>query len=231
MAVVKTQMDPMISSLKSNEYFNSISHLIGAILAIIGTTVLIVFSAHDEKWLHLTTFAVYGTTLFLSLLASSLLHFFLLHDKYIRTLGILDHNAIYLLIAGTYTPIALVVLDGTLGWSLFALIWGLAVFNITIKSIFFDKMGKKFSTVGFILMGWPAIFFAFPLYRALGGVALGVMVVAGLVYTLGARVFMTGRPDPLPPFFGSHEIWHVAVLIGHGMLFAYMFLFVLPFGG
>ena len=230
MAMDKTQMDPMISSLNINEYFNSITHLIGAILSIIGTIVLIVFSAHAEKWLHLVSFAVYGTTLFLSLLASCLLHFFLLHKKYIRALGILDHNAIYLLIAGSYTPFALVVLQGPLGWSLFALIWGLAVFNITIKSIFFQKMGKNLSTVGFILMGWPAIFYAIPLYHALGGMALALMVGGGLVYTIGAMAFMNEKPDPFPPFFGNHEIWHVAVLIGNAMFFTLMLLFVLPFG-
>jgi hemolysin III len=119
----KTQMDHMISSADSNEYFNSISHLIGAILSVTGTTVLIVFSAIEYKWMHLISFAIYGTTLFLAFFSSTLLHFNLLFNKYRRVLGILDHNAIYLLIAGTYTPFCLVILEGALGWSIFAFIY------------------------------------------------------------------------------------------------------------
>jgi len=157
----KKQMDPMISSPDSNEYFNSISHLIGAILSLAGLIVLVVFSARDDKWIHLISFSIYGTTLFLSFLASCLLHFNLLFNKYSRVLGILDHNAIYLLIAGTYTPLCLVVLKGTIGWTLFGIIWSFAAFCITIKSIFFKTLPKSLSMASYKMMGWVLIIFIY----------------------------------------------------------------------
>lgn len=225
----KIHMDPMISSVNSNEYFNSILHLLGTILAFAGTTFLIVLAAQAGKWVHLVSFSIYGLTLFLSFLASSILHFNLLFNRYYRLLGIFDHNAIFLLIAGTYTPLALAVFGGTMGWGLFTLIWCLAAFNIAIKSIFFAKMGKKLSTLCFVLMGWPVIFYAWPIAKLLGIDALILMIVGGLVYTLGAFSFTIHKPDPFPPYFGNHEIWHLAVFIGNAIFFYFMYAHVLNF--
>ena len=112
MNLQKPALDPHISSPDSNEYFNSISHLIGAILSISALAVLVTLAAIDHKPAHVIGFAIYGTSLFLSLLFSCLLHFFLLFGKYLRVFGILDHNAIYLLIAGTYTPFCLTIFSG-----------------------------------------------------------------------------------------------------------------------
>ncbi len=222
-------MDPMISSLGSNEYVSSISHLIGAILAFAGTTLLIVLSAQAGKWVHLVSFSIYGLTLFLSMMASCLLHFNLLFDRYYRLLGIFDHNAIFLLIAGSYTPMALAVFGGPMGWGLFTLIWGLAAFNITIKSIFFARMGKHLSTLTFVLMGWPAIFYIWPLYQKLGIHAIFVLIAAGITYTIGAFSFTFHKPDPFPPYFGNHEIWHICVLIGNSLIFYLMYAHILPY--
>lgn len=226
-ALRKEEMDDMISSINSNEYVSSILHLIGAILAFAGTTLLIVLAAQQGKWVHLVSFSIYGLTLFLSFLASCILHFNLLFNKYFRILGILDHNAIFLLIAGTYTPFALAVFGGATGWGLFTLIWGLAAFNITIKSIFFSRMSKNLSTLTFILMGWPVVLYSWPLYKELGLDAILLMVAGGLVYTLGAISFTYHKPDPLPPYFGNHEIWHLAVLIANGIFFYIMYKYVL----
>ena len=123
MSLQKPSPDPLISSSDSNEYFNSISHLIGAILSISALAVLVTLASIDHKPVHVISFAIYGTSLFLSFLFSSLLHFFLLFKKYLRVLGVLDHNAIYLLIAGTYTPFCLAILNGATGWVLFGVIW------------------------------------------------------------------------------------------------------------
>ena len=124
MTVQKPLLDPLISAPDSNEYFNSISHLIGAILSISALTVLVSLAAIADKPIHVVGFAIYGVSLFLSFLFSCLLHFFLLFGKYLRIFGILDHNAIYILIAGTYTPFCLTIFSGATAQDVYC--WGTA---------------------------------------------------------------------------------------------------------
>lgn len=229
MARPKDQMDPMISSPDSNEYVNALSHLLGAILSISVIAVLVTLAAYEQKWMHLVGFAVYGTTLFLSFLASSILHFFLLFGRYNRVLGILDHCAIYLLIAGTYTPFCLTLFSGAAGWILFGVVWSLAVFWIVLKSIFFQRMSTVVSNISYVSMGWLVVFFFGPIYTQLGLGAILLMVGAGLLYTVGVLIFARGWPNPFPPFFGTHEIWHLAVLAGNALFFCVLLWYVLPY--
>jgi len=225
----KPVLDPHISSSDSNEYFNSISHLIGAILSISALAVLVTLAAIDGKPAHVIGFAIYGTSLFLSLLFSCLLHFFLLFGKYLRVFGVLDHSAIYLLIAGTYTPFCLIIFNGATGWVLFGVIWSLAVFFITLKSIFFGRISVLMSNISFLLMGWLIVFLIGPIHAQLGTGAILLLAAGGLSYTIGALIFAYGRPNPFPPYFGSHEIWHVCVLAGNAMMFLVMLFYVLPY--
>lgn len=225
----KPVLDPHISSSDSNEYFNSISHLIGAILSISALAVLVTLAAIDGKPAHVIGFAIYGTSLFLSLLFSCLLHFFLLFGKYLRVFGVLDHSAIYLLIAGTYTPFCLTIFNGATGWVLFGVIWSLAVFFITLKSIFFGRISVLMSNISFLLMGWLIVFLIGPIHAQLGMGAILLLIAGGLSYTIGALIFAYGRPNPFPPYFGSHEIWHVCVLAGNAMMFLVMLFYVLPY--
>jgi hemolysin III len=225
----KPVLDPQISSPDSNEYFNSISHLIGAILSISALAVLVTLAAMDHKSAHVVGFAIYGVSLFLSFLFSCLLHFFLLFKKYLRVFGILDHNAIYILIAGTYTPFCLTIFSGATGWILFGTIWSLAVFFITLKSIFFTKISVLLSNISFLLMGWIIVFLIGPIYNQLGLGALSLLVAGGLFYTVGALIFASGKPNPFPPYFGNHEIWHLCVLAGDAFMFLAMLFYVLPF--
>jgi hemolysin III len=225
----KPILDPLISSPDSNEYFNSISHLIGAILSISALAVLVTLAAIADKPVHVVGFAIYGTSLFLSFLFSCLLHFFLLFNKYLRVFGILDHNAIYLLIAGTYTPFCLTVFSGATGWVLFGIVWSLAVFFITIKSIFFTKISALMSNISFLLMGWIIVFLIGPIYQLFGMSAILLLITGGLFYTVGALIFANGRPNPFPPYFGNHEIWHLCVLAGNAIFFLVMLWYVLPY--
>jgi hemolysin III len=231
MEIQKPSLDPLISAPDSNEYFNSISHLIGAILSVSALAVLVSLAAIAGKPAHVVGFAIYGICLFLSFLFSSLLHFFLLFNKYLRVFGILDHNAIYLLIAGTYTPFCLVIFSGARGWLLFGIIWSLAVFFITIKSIFFTKIPVWMSNLSFLLMGWIIVFLIGPIYNELGMRAISMLIAGGLFYTAGALIFANGRPNPFPPYFGNHEIWHICVLAGNALMFLVMLLYVLPYPG
>jgi hemolysin III len=229
MTIQKPPLDALISASDSNEYFNSISHLIGAILSVSALAVLVSLAAMANKPALVVGFTIYGVSLFLSLLFSCLLHFFLLFKKYLRIFGILDHNAIYLLIAGTYTPFCLSIFNGATGWILFGIIWSLAVFFITIKSIFFKKISVLLSNISFLLMGWIIIFLIGPIYSKLGLQALLLLVTGGLFYTIGAIIFANGKPNPFPPYFGNHEIWHICVLAGDTFLFLVMLFFVLPY--
>jgi hemolysin III len=229
MNLQKPPLDPLISSPDSNEYFNSISHLIGAILSISALGVLVALAAIDHKPAHVIGFAIYGTSLFLSLLFSCLLHFFLLFGKYLRVFGILDHNAIYLLIAGTYTPFCLTIFSGSTGWILFGIIWSLAVFFITLKSIFFTRISVLMSNVSFLLMGWIIVFLIGPIRGQLGMGAISLLITGGLFYTIGALIFANKKPNPFPPYFGNHEIWHSCVLAGNTAMFLVMLFYVLPY--
>ena len=229
MTIQKPALDPLISSTDSNEYFNSISHLIGAILSLSALAVLVTFAAIDNKTAHVIGFSIYGTSLFLSLLFSCLLHFFLLFGKYLRVFGILDHNAIYLLIAGTYTPFCLTIFSGGRGWVLFGIIWSLAIFFIAIKSIFFTRISSLMSNISFLLMGWIIVFLVVPIYTELGMGAITLILTGGLFYTAGALIFAYGKPNPYPPYFGNHEIWHVCVLAGNVIFFLVMLFYVLPY--
>jgi hemolysin III len=229
MKIQKDRMDPMISSPDSNEYVNAMSHLIGAILSVSVIAILVTLAARDGKWAHLVGFAIYGTTLLLSFLASCLLHFFLLFGRYKRVFGILDHCAIYLLIAGTYTPLCLTLFTGATGWALFGIIWSLAVFWIVIKAVFFVRMPAVLSIVSYVSMGWFVLFFIQPIALNLGMGAIVLMILAGLLYTVGAIIFASGKPNPFPPYFGNHEIWHLAVLGGSALFFCVMLFFVLPY--
>jgi hemolysin III len=229
MIAQKPFLDSHISSSESNEYFNSISHLIGAILSISALAVLVTLAAINNKPAHVIGFAIYGTSLFLSLLFSCLLHFFLLFGKYLRVFGILDHNAIYLLIAGTYTPFCLTILSGATGWVLFGVIWSLAVFFITLKSIFFEKIPVWMSNSSYLLMGWIIVFLIGPIYTQLGTEAISLLIAGGLSYTIGSLIFANGKPNPFPPYFGSHEIWHICVLAGNAFMFLVMLFYVLPY--
>ena len=229
MTLQKPALDPLISAPDSNEYFNAISHLIGAILSISALAVLVSLAAIAGKPIHVVGFVIYGVSLFLSFLFSTLLHFFLLFNKYLKVFGILDHNAIYILIAGTYTPFCLTILSGATGWVLFGIIWSLAVFFITIKSIFFSKISVLLSNISFLLMGWTVIFLIGPIYNQLGMGAISLMLAGGLFYTIGALIFAFGKPNPFPPYFGNHEIWHVCVLAGNTAMFLVMLFYVLPY--
>jgi len=229
MNLQKPPLDPLVSSADSNEYFNSISHLIGAILSISAMAVLVSLAAIAGKPAHVVGFAIYGLSLFLSFLFSCLLHFFLLFNKYLRVFGILDHNAIYLLIAGTYTPFCLIILSGSTGWVLFGIIWSLAILFIALKSIFFARISVLLSNISFLLMGWIIVVLIGPIYTQLGAGAIALILAGGLFYTAGALIFAHGRPNPFPPYFGNHEIWHLCVLAGNAVFFLVMLIYVLPF--
>lgn len=202
------------------ETLNAITHGVGTFLAIIGLAVLAVAAYHSNSIWHLISFFIYGVSLVLLYLASTLYHSFS-NEKLKGIFKIIDHAAIYLLIAGTYTPFALVTLGGQLGWNVFATVWAIAAVGIVFQ-IFFVKRFKVFSTICYILMGWLAIFVIEPLAAALPVAGLYWLIGGGLFYTVGS-VFYLYRRIPY-----NHAVWHLFVLAGSVSHFIAILFYVLP---
>ena len=204
--------------MRIREPVNGASHLVGLLLAGAGTLLLLRLATGPEK---LAAFSIYGATLILLYTASSLYHTLPLSERPLRLLRTLDHIAIYFLIAGTYTPIALITLNGPLGWALLGSVWLIAIAGIPFKLFFLDAP-VWLSTSTYLAMGYLSLVAVMPLARAVSLSGLMWLVAGGVAYTVGAIIYSRRRPDPFPGLFGHHEIWHILVLIGSACHFAFM---------
>jgi hemolysin III len=205
---------------RGEEIANAITHGIGTILSIVGLTLLVVFSVQFGNVWHVVSFTVYGTTMLLLYTSSTLVHSFP-HGRVKDLFEIFDHSSIYLFIAGTYTPFLFVIIQGTVGWTLFGVVWGLAVAGIVFK-IFFVKRFVLVSTLLYIAMGWLIVLAWDPLASSLAGPGLNLLVVGGVLYTIGS-IFYVWRGFPY-----HHAIWHIFVLGGTITHYLAILLYVLP---
>ena len=188
------------------EFFNSITHLVGAAAALAGLVVLVASAALRGDMWRIVSFSIYGITLLLLYLFSTLYHSS--SGKAKNIFRVFDHQAIYLLIAGTYTPFMLVPLRGALGWSMFGVIWGLAVFGIVLDS--FQQKGRRIlQLIIYLVMGWLIMTAMVPLMRALPGWGFFWLVAGGVFYTSGVVFYVM---DEKVRYF--HAIWHLFVLAG-----------------
>jgi len=208
--------------MRFREPVNAWSHLVGLVLATVGTVLLLHLSRGPAQTL---AFAIYGSSLILLYGASTLYHALPLPQHRLRKLRTLDHIAIYFLIAGTYTPVALITLHGPSGWVLLAAAWAIALAGIPFKLWWLDAP-VWLSTATYLGMGYMALLAAAPLARAVSPGGLVWLVAGGLAYMVGAVIFARKRPNPFPGRFGHHEIWHLLVLAGSGCHFAFMLLHV-----
>lgn len=202
------------------EILNSITHGIGVLLSITALVLLVVKSSRYGDGWHITSTAIYGSTLIILYLASTLFHSFMFTSAR-NFFNLLDHSAIYLLIAGTYTPFLLVTLRGSLGWTMFGIIWGLTIFGVIYKLFFLNKW-RMLSTVIYIIMGWFMIIAIRPLLLNVPPGGLYFMLAGGLSYTVGAVFFVFQRI----PFF--HVIWHLFVLGGSICHFFAILFYIVP---
>jgi hemolysin III len=205
---------------KKEEIANATIHGIGAVLSIVAIVLLTVFSSLEGTALHLVSFLIYGVTMLLLYLSSTLVHSFP-EGRTKDLFEIFDHSAIYLFIAGSYTPILFHVVQGKLGWVLFGIVWGLAVLGVVFK-FFFAKKFLFTSTILYILMGWLIVFAWKPLMANLSGNGLLLLILGGLLYTVGT-VFYVWRSFPY-----HHAIWHLFVLAGSITHFFVMLFYILP---
>ena len=192
--------------METGEKFNSLSHLLGAALALAGAIPLVVFAALQGDGYRTVSFSVYGASLFFLYLVSTLYHG--LSGRAKRIFQVLDHQAIYLLIAGTYTPFTLVTLRGTVGWWLFGAVWGLAVLGMALDAL--RAGGRRIlPLVIYLTMGWLVVLALDPLLETLPKPAFAVLLAGGLFYTLGVIFYLLDHRYPW-----SHPVWHLFVLGG-----------------
>jgi hemolysin III len=219
---ISTRTEPTAQRVQhlAEEIVNSITHGIGTALSIAGMTLLLAYASLDADPWKIASFAIYGTSLTLLYLASTLYHGFQ-HPRLKQVFNIIDHCAIYLLIAGTYTPFLLVNMRGPVGWAVFGIIWALALTGIAFK-IRFGQKYPIFSVATYLLMGWLMIFASAELLEKVGQGGVMLLVAGGLAYSLGVIFFLMERM----PY--AHAIWHLFVLGGSVLHFFAVYHYVLP---
>ncbi len=195
------------------------------VLSITGLVTLLVESRGDP-W-RVVGFSIYGASLILLYSASTIYHWQALPPRGEDILKRLDHVAIFVLIAGTYTPVCLVTLRGGWGWSVLGLVWGLALLGLVLK-LFFQHLPRWSSTALYVGMGWMAVVAVVPLVQSLPVSGMIWLVTGGVLYTLGAVIYAAKWPNPAPRVFGFHEVFHVFVLAGSITHFVFMMRYVLP---
>ncbi len=203
---------------KKEEFWNILTHGLGLILSIPALVLLIVYSSlYDSVW-HIVSFSIYGATLVILYAASTLFHSAKNKDTRLK-LNVFDHSSIYLLIAGTYTPFLLVTLRGPWGWSLFGVIWGLAIIGVVVK-LFFTGRFDKISTAVYVLMGWLIIIAIKPLIENLSPDGLFWLTAGGISYSIGAALYLIKKI----PY--NHAIFHIFVLAGSICHFIAIFFYI-----
>lgn len=205
---------------RGEEIANAITHGVGAVLSIVGLTLLIVLSSLEGTPWHVISFTIYGVTMLLLYVSSTLVHSFP-EGKLKDLFEIFDHSSIYLFIAGTYTPFLFIAVKGTTGWTLFGIVWGIALAGIVFKA-FFVKKFLFISTILYVFMGWMIVFAWDSLTQNIAHQGIVLLVVGGALYTIGA-VFYVWRG-----FRFHHMIWHMFVLGGTVLHFLAIILYVLP---
>ena len=196
--------------MERGERLNTYTHLIGALLALAGAVVLIVLGALSGDAWKIVSFSIYGATLVLLYSFSTLYHN-ASHGRFKRFMQKVDHNSIYLLIAGSYTPFTLVSLRGPWGWSLFGIVWGLALLGM-MQEIWFATKTRRLSMVIYILMGWVALVAVVPMIHVLSWAGFLWVAAGGVAYTIGIYFFLNDEK-----FAHWHGIWHLFVITGSAL--------------
>jgi hemolysin III len=211
---------PISGQTRREEFWNTVTHSLGTLLSIAGLVAIVVYASLHGDTVHIVSSAVYGTTLVLLYSASSLYHG-ATSLKWKRIFLTCDYLAIYLLIAGTYTPLALVTLNGDWGWTILGIEWGMALIGMVVKGL----MGERYrllSTGAYLVMGWMLLVAFYPLYQSMEFNGILLMIAGGLAYTIGV-IFFLWESLPL-----NHVIWHIFVIMGSALHYIAIFSYVMP---
>lgn len=206
---------------------SAITHFIGAVLSVLATTPLLIKVAVNDDHTAFIAMAVFMCSMVALYSASTIYHSVTVRDRVLRVFRKLDHMMIFVLIAGSYTPICLIVLGGRSGYTLLAVVWGIALIGMTIKACWIT-CPKWFSSVIYIAMGWICLAVFGTLWNTLPHSAFLWLLVGGLIYTVGGVIYALKLPifNSKHQNFGSHEIFHLFVLGGSICHFIFMYLYV-----
>lgn len=205
---------------------SSISHFIGALLSVLGLYFLLQKSLNVGSSRHIISALVFGISLILLYTASGVYHMYNYSPAVIAVLRRIDHMMIYVLIAGTYTPLCLLSLPGWWGRGLLIAIWSFALIGILLK-LFFFHMPRIFSTLLYIIMGWLAIIALVPLAKILGKIGMAFLLTGGLFYTMGGIMYALKWPHISSKTWGFHEIFHIFILLGSLCHYFMIYIFIL----
>ena len=208
---------------------SAITHFIGMLMAIFAAFPILIKAAHEPGHLYLTALTIYAASLILLYAASTTYHTVDISEKVNTILKKIDHMMISVLIAGTYTPICLLVLDRKTGIPLLLLVWGIAIAGILIKA-FWVYCPKWFSSVLYIGMGWTCVLAFTQILNTLSPAAFGWLLAGGIIYTIGGIIYALKLPifNNRHKNFGSHEIFHLFVMAGSACHFIVMYAYLLP---
>tara|TARA_B110001454_G_C12657605_1_gene408159 strand:+ start:189 stop:839 length:651 start_codon:yes stop_codon:yes gene_type:complete len=213
-----SQNKPFSSESLSERLFNTITHGIGSILSIVALVLMVVYASYNSDAWSIVGVSIFGSTLILLYMSSTLYHAFS-NGRVKQIFKTLDQSFIYLLIAGTYTPVLLITLRNTLGWTVFVLVWAMAIGGITHRIFFFDKL-KKLSLVSYIVMGWLSLIVFKSLLNAAPAELVVWLLIGGVFYT-GGLIFYSWEKLPF-----NHAIWHLFVLGGSFSHFMGIYLYL-----
>lgn len=206
---------------------SAITHFIGMMLAVFAAVPLLVKAGVSSGGEHFIAMAIFMASMILLYGASATYHSVNLTGRYLRIFRKLDHMMIFVLIAGSYTPVCLIVLGGKVGYTLLAVVWGIALLGMTLKACWIT-CPKWFSSVIYIAMGWVCLAVFGSLWNVLPHAAFGWLLAGGIIYTIGGVIYALKLPifNGKHEFFGSHEIFHLFVMGGSICHFIFMYLYV-----
>lgn len=216
MKIIKRWREPM----------SALTHLL-ALIAIIPFVLVLIYKSYFEGGIfYVTAFSIFGVSIIALYSASTIYHMLCVKENIIKILKKIDHSMIFILIAGTYTPVCLISLRGVWGYSMLILVWTAAFFGVIFK-IFSKNVSRWASTTIYVSMGWVAVFASYPLLKAIGIKGILVLILGGLIYTTGAIIYGTKYPKLNFKFFGFHEIFHLFVIGGSICHIFFMYKYVL----
>ena len=206
---------------------SAITHFIGMMMALLATIPLLVKAAREPDWLHLIALSVFALSMFLLYTASTTYHSLDINAKVNRRLQKVDHMMIFVMIAGSYTPICLIALHNRIGYILCGLVWGVAILGILLKGLWIT-CPKWLSSVLYIGMGWLCVLAFVPIFHSLPRAGFGWLLAGGIIYTAGGIIYGLKLPlfNARHKDFGSHEIFHVFIMLGSACHFILMYCFI-----
>lgn len=210
----------------NNEPLSALTHALAALLSVAGLVVMLVYAVKNGSTVHVIGFSIFGASLIILYGTSAVYHFFSKETRIKRIFQRLDHAMIFVLIAGTYTPISLVMPQRAWGWSIFGVIWGLALLGITLK-LTGVKIREWITVAIYILMGWLALIAIKPLMQWLSAEALIWLLAGGILYTAGCIFFALDNILPYRRWFSMHDVFHLFVIGGSFCHFWLMFQYLL----